>query len=135
MAAEEHSELTTRTDNKICLPQRCARIRHAWIWENFQTPPEGPRAGLKDSQIAYPCIGVVVPLPNQFNNSWIKSCLAGTCRNKCDISVATKTLSRPLPRLRFAKHRNRHTIISSKVLRQSRGPKNLSRWRDVGAPD
>ena len=65
MATEEHSEPTVYIDNKIGLPQWCAKIRHVWIWENFQTPPEGPRAGLKDSQITYPCIGVVVPLPNQ----------------------------------------------------------------------
>ena len=26
-------------------------IRHVWMYENFQTLPEGPRAGLKDSYI------------------------------------------------------------------------------------
>ena len=29
----------------------------------------------------------------------------------CDISVATEDLSRPLPRLRFLEHRNRHKAI------------------------
>ena len=74
MAAEKHSEPTMRMDIKICLPQLCTRIRHVWIWENFQTTPEGPREGLKDSQIAYPCISVVAPLPKtNINNSWIKA--------------------------------------------------------------
>ena len=78
MAAEKHSEPTMRMDIKICLPQRCTRIRQVWIWENFQTPPEGPRAGLKDSQIAYPCIGVVVPLPKtNIHNSWLNPGLGG----------------------------------------------------------
>ena len=116
MAAEKHSEPTMRMDIKICLPQRCTRVRHVWIWENFQTPPEGPRAGLKDSQIAYPCIGVVVPLPNQSNRSLIKT---GPLRGqivKC---------SNVLPRVEFAATRNRCTYFPPCQTRTPSPPRRL----------
>ena len=53
VTAERHSEPTVCVESKMCLPQWRTRVQREWIWENFQTLPEGPRAGLKDSQIAY----------------------------------------------------------------------------------
>ena len=50
---ERHSEPIAYMANMSCHLQARSWIQHVWIWENFQTLPEGPRAGLKDSQIAY----------------------------------------------------------------------------------